>query len=402
VVRRTGLGLVAALTVSCGAPDPATGGSTTASTSTGTDTMATAHPVEDGEPPTSPDLPPADTTRADETGSPPDAEIECHDGVDDDDDGALDCLDEDCWPVPACEERFLRVATFNVHEVGAPRSDEHEQLLAVLARIDADVVCLQEVGDDETEHLQALREAAGYAHFALAPPSGGMIRNACLSRHEIVQYAALGSADLSSDPQAAELTRAIVRARIHLPRLDRYVTVFTAHPKAGITDTDRFRRMVEAIRLGQAVAIEREQYRDNAIVVAGDLNEIPDYPGDLVFDTLPADLPPAYVLGSDIILPLAYAPFAPLEDEGLARVPAWVEDTRWEETYLPELLRLDYIYADAGELVVAEVYEACQDDGQDRPPHGGVLPKAGAPLRCGTNADASDHRPVVAVFYLPQ
>ena len=50
---------------------------------------------------------------------------------------------------------------------------------------------------------------------------------------------------------------------------------------------------------------------------------------------------------------------------------------------------------------MAETYEACEDDGVDDFPYGDVLPKLGEPLACGVSADASDHRPVVAVLYLP-
>jgi endonuclease/exonuclease/phosphatase family metal-dependent hydrolase len=369
-------------------PDPtATGGVTSSSPSTtacGTQDCATA-----GE------------STGDSDPLPPD-ELACDDDLDDDGDGRTDCFDDDCWTQAMCTDRFVRVATWNVRQIGSVASPEHDALLAVLARIDADIVCLQEVGDEEGAALDAVAQALGYAYVAAAPPSGGMggmIRTACLSRHEIVQWDALEAADLSSDPFAADLSRAILRVRVRLEAVDRYLTVLSAHLKADVTDTDRFRRMVESIRLGSAIALEREIYPGNAIVALGDFNEELEHPQGIVFDAPPADLPLSYELGNDIAFPLPYVPFQPLEDEAVVVVDARVEDTAFRDTYLPGLVRLDYIYQDAAEVVVSEVYEACEDDGVDGNPDGDRMPKAGDPLPCGTNGDASDHRPVVAVFF---
>jgi len=333
----------------------------------------------------------------------PDAELDCHDGIDEDDDGRLDCVDSDCWEDQECAARYLRVATWNVRDVGEEGSLQHDQLIAVLERIDADVVCLQEVGDAEEEQLQAVALAAGYEHVVLAPAEGtptGFIRNACLSRIEPAGADVLYADDISTDASANDVTRPFVRLRLLVESADRYVTVIAAHLKSGQDDVDRFRRMVESIRLGQVVEAERDIFPNNAILVIGDLNETPQ-PDEQTFDELPGGLPLAYELGSDIALPLTYEPFAPLEDATLERVHARVEDTPWTETYLPGLVRLDYIYEDAGEVAVAETYEACEDDGVDDFPYGDVLPKLGEPLACGVSADASDHRPVVAVLYLP-
>lgn len=192
--------LASALLVGCRAPDPA-GAAADTSTATSATTSATTS-GSDGDVPTTSCAPPC-TTGAD-TDAPP-AELDCADNLDDDSDGALDCFDADCWQVDVCTERFIRVATFNVLGIGTPGSDEHDKLLAVLSRIDADIVCMQEVGDDESASLDALRDAAGYAYFASAPagrPSGGMIRAACLSRYPIAQYDAIDEAELSTDPQA--------------------------------------------------------------------------------------------------------------------------------------------------------------------------------------------------------
>lgn len=368
-----------------GGPQPEPTASTTTSSSS-TTTCLTACSSTTGQ-------------TSDDSDPLPTEESSCADGLDEDGDGRTDCFDDDCWAVEVCTDGFVRVATWNVRFIGVPGSAEHEALVDVLARIDADIVCLQEVGDDEGANLDALQQAAGYAYAVAAPPEGGMIRTACLSRHEIVQWDALAASDLSSDPFADDLTRAILRIRVRLEAVDRYLTVLSSHLKADTTNTDRFRRMVDAIRLGAAIALEREIYPGNAIVALGDFNETPDHPQDLVFDVPPGDLPFSYALGDDIAFPLPYLPFAPIENEGVAVVDARVEDTGYRDTYLPSLVRLDYIYEDAAEVIVSEVYEACEDDDVDGDVRGDRMPKSGDPLPCGTNGDASDHRPVVAVFY---
>ncbi len=344
------------------------------------------------------------TGNPDPTTSRPTQELDCHDGIDDDGDGAFDCLDDDCWNDDECAARSVRVATWNVLQLGAVGSPEHDQMIAVVRRIDADVLCLQEVGDDEDAALTGLADVAGYETVVVAPAQGattGMIRNACLSRLPLAGSAVIDAEDISPDPSANDLTRPFVRLRLEVPAADRYLSIFAAHLKSGETSVDRFRRMVEAVRLGQAVEQEQAMFPNNAVVAFGDFNEVPDAPDD-AFASVPGGLPLSYALGTDIALPLSYEPFAPMDDAGLARVHARVEDQPWTATYLPGLVRLDYIYQAGGEVVVAEAYEACEDDGVDDSPFGDVLPKAGEPLACGASADASDHRPVVAVLYFGQ
>ncbi|MEM6989206.1 MAG: endonuclease/exonuclease/phosphatase family protein [Myxococcota bacterium] len=415
MMRRRTVMLACGLTAACvrtDADEPAAGEASTGD----------VQPVDDGS---STGLPAADTTTSassdgaletsdgcaepcgssdgDSDDGGPTVESQCHDRVDEDGDGVTDCFDSDCWGDTECDAAFLRVATWNVRGLGEVGATEYTQLVAVVQRIDADVLCLQEVGDAEGEALDALAAATGYETVVVGPALGaatGMIRNACLSRVDVAGSAIVGAADISSDPTANDVTRAFLRLRINLQPSDRYVSVFAAHLKSGEEEVDRFRRMVEATRLAQAVEQERDTFPGNAIVVLGDFNEVPDPPAS-TFASLPAGLPFSYSLGDDIDLPLDYDPFAPLESASLLRTHAHVEDAPWTATYLPGLVRLDYIYQDLDTVVVAEVYEACEDDGVDDAPLGDVLPKAGEALRCGASADASDHRPVVAVFHVP-
>ena len=39
------------------------------------------------------------------------SEIDCDDGIDNDNDGAADCNDDECWGDPACEDRTKIVLT---------------------------------------------------------------------------------------------------------------------------------------------------------------------------------------------------------------------------------------------------------------------------------------------------
>ncbi len=286
---------------------------------------------------------------------------------------------------------IVRVATWNILRVDAPGSPQFEALLDIVLRIDADVLCLQEVGEGEESWLQELAESAGYIDGLLAPfsgPDGIGIANACMSRTGVADAAYLWSNWISPDDDARDLTRPFVRLRLQVPGSDRYLSVVTAHLKAGGGEVDRFRRMVEHVRLGQTALNEYAEFPNNAVVILGDFNERED-PSPVVFDVLPQGLPSFYELGSDITLPLTYEPSKPLLDAGLTRV-----ETSYEETFIPDGRRLDYIYAGAAEILAAEVYDACRDE-----PNEGVE-KAGTPLDCGQSELASDHRPMVVDLQL--
>lgn len=291
----------------------------------------------------------------------------------------------------------LRIATWNVLRVGPVGSDQYEALAAIVRRLDADVLCIQEVGEGEESQLQALAQVGGYDYGLLTPPSGPSgsgIANACMSRIPTSDTAYLWSDWISSDSSARDLTRPFVRLRLDHQASGRTVSILSGHLKAGGDDVDRFRRMVESIRLGQATQDELALDGDAAVVVLGDLNERPN-PRVTTFTALPEGLPGFYNLGSDIELPITYDPDAPLIDAGLARVEAVWEDGTEETTFIPFESRLDYVYVLGGDAIASEVYEACRDDGVDDEPTGDVLAKVGRPLPCGTSELASDHRPVV-------
>ncbi len=320
----------------------------------------------------------------------------CDDRVDNDGDDATDCEDPDC--AAFCGDAVLRVATWNILRVGPEGSESFEALAAIVRRIDADVLCLQEVGEGEEGPLQALAESGGYGHGLLAPasgPDGSGIANACMSKTPVVDAAYLWSNWISSDDDARDLTRPFVRLRMQVPGSSRYVSVVTAHLKAGQGEVDRFRRMVESFRLGQVAQGEFSEYPNNAVVILGDLND-GDSPTPGTFSSLPVGLPSFYELGSDITLPFDYAPSQPLLDAGLQEADARWEDSSANETFIPFSSRLDYVYVGGADIIASEVYEACQDDGS------GGIEKAGEPVDCGLSEVASDHRPVVVDIRIAQ
>src|SRR5690606_22950716 len=104
-----------------------------------------------------------------------------------------------------CTGGTLRLATFNLYEVGTVGSDAYDSAVAILLRIDADVVCLQEVSYWEGPALTALAADAGYTDVVQAeraPSIGGALTNACLGRQPLELVGSYTGADLSPDSSA--------------------------------------------------------------------------------------------------------------------------------------------------------------------------------------------------------
>ena len=329
-------------------------------------------------------------------------EANCGDMADNDGDGDIDCADADCEEHEACGDTVFRIATWNLLGAGVQGSPSWEAARSIIARIDADVLCMQEIVEGEEAALQALAQSEGYVYGLLTPasgPPGAGIANACMSRLPTANENYLWSDWISPDPDARDMTRPFVRLRLYHPGSGRYVSILSGHLKAGTDEVDRFRRMIDHIRMAMAAEDERQQFPDNAVIALGDFNETPN-PDAESFSSLPAGLPEFYSLGSDIDLPIVYDPAQPLIDAGLSRVEARWEDSTEDDTFIPFPRRLDYVWTTDEEIIAAEVYEACQDDGIDDAPQGDVLVKSGEPLSCGTSEVASDHRPVVVELRL--
>jgi endonuclease/exonuclease/phosphatase family metal-dependent hydrolase len=317
-------------------------------------------------------------------------------GADDDSSSTTDAP-----PVP-CGGASMRLASFNIQEVGDTGSPQFSALLQVLRRIDADVVCMEEIEAFEDAELAALASDLGYSAVLQADPApaiGGDIDNACISRIPAIRTGSYTATDLSTDPSANDVGRDILAIRAEpAPGCD--VDIFVVHLKAGLADIDRFRRQIEAIRLDQAV--ERRVSSEAPLVVCGDFNETPDAPQiGSVYSEPPGELPGSYQLGSDIALPLSYDPFALLVQRGLSRLDPTHEDSPDETTFSGAGVRLDYVWYAGLTATASEIYNACQDNGVDDEPPGNWLPKASDPLECSTSAEASDHFPIVVDLDIP-
>ena len=294
----------------------------------------------------------------------------------------------------------VRVGTFNVQALGSTRSDQFDAAARIVERVDADVLCLQEVEEDEYWRLRSLARRAGYPHYFMGGVSSAMaggLANACLSRFPIVEARSFTSRELSSDDEAFELGRDIVAIVVE-PRPDVSMAVVNLHLKSGFSNADRFRREVEARR---AVAAVDEAAADVAVVL-GDFNEVPDG-RDLgqTFTWFPRGLPRRFHLGADLRFPIRYDPFATFAEAGFLRSRPTQEDSTWKDgTRIPSSRRIDYVLFRGGRFAGDEVYEACADNGRDDGRRGGRLWKAGAPLPCGTSLEASDHRPVLLDLYI--
>ena len=304
----------------------------------------------------------------------------------------------------------LRIAVWNVQTVGTPGSTEYDGVLAVLQRIDADVVGINEVNGSDlapVDNFASLAADAGYAH-TLVPASNplGSLRNAFLSKFPFASTAILTSPDLSGDVLANDLTRNIVQITVDLPDNDRHLILLVEHWKSGTADTDQFRRAIESFRLAQAVAALDPA--TDAFVFMGDMNEeidsVPRSPNP--FTSVPSGLPGSFVVGSDILAVLAGPglvndPFHYLQrtpEPDAVALPALQLDGD-DGTRPASGRRLDYILVSQAINALGpevEVYDS-NDEGLS-----GGLPKVGAAPNATASTDASDHLMVFADITVPK
>ena len=303
-------------------------------------------------------------------------------------------------PAGPCEGTVLRMVSYNIQAVGTEGSAQWQGLGSVLRRLGPDVACLEEIEDEDVAPLQALTDALGWGEPVFAntsPGIGGELRNACIGPLPITRFSSYGS-ELSEDPDANDVGRDFLGVRVEKDGCA--VGILAIHAKSGQETIDLFRRQVEFIRLGQAIADARAQRFADALVVMGDFNEdIADPVIGTSLTQIPQALPPSYELGADIQLPMTYDPFAVLDDAGLTRLDPTHEDsdetTTWGVTDGFDGVRLDYVFYEGVQPEAQLVYDSCRDDGIDDPPAGAWLPLADEPLGCGVSAQASDHLPIV-------
>ncbi len=317
-----------------------------------------------------------------------------------------DCADGLTCHIGACLAP-VRIVTWNIESVGEPQSAQYDAAVSVLRRLGADVVAIQEINSAaDTEHFEQLAAELGYPYTFIAPESPfGSQRNAVLSVIPFEVSRAITAADLSDDPNAADITRPFVQLRVQPHPARRPLTLYVHHAKSGGSNDAEFRQSCEAWRLAQSTAGLFSPNDHYALM--GDFNEeittgirTPER-----FNAPPDNLPGGFVLGQDLqeLLQspdgLRNDPFGYLFDSNGPDTQALdAAQTNGDTGTRPQSgRRIDYILvsrATARLLPSTEVYNSTLDAPQTgldkRPP---VLP-------ADTSAQASDHLPIIADIYL--
>lgn len=154
----------------------------------------------------------------------------------------------------------LRVATFNIethrntngwpdYALDEPGTVDFDSVAAILSRIDADVVALQEVhtSDINEGDVAALGAVLGLPHQFAGSNSGNFdtsLRVVILSRHPF-----LSTGSILSPPGAKEIARHSPAVVVDVPGTPNDPLMIAAHLKSGTGSGDRFRRAIEMKRL---------------------------------------------------------------------------------------------------------------------------------------------------------
>ncbi len=301
--------------------------------------------------------------------------------------------------LPAVE---IRVVSFNIgahfadtyfdYSLGDPGTPDHESVRAILARIDADVVALQEIHSVDLQgspnDLQSLATALGYSHLYVPPVTNVFdtsLRVVFLSR-----FPFLTTDTVRSPVGAKDMTRLHPVVKVDVPGTNNDPVLVSVHLKSGTLLADRFQRAVEMKRLTGYLSASGLTNADNLIVL-GDFNPSST---NTTFAELPASgLPGSFVLGSDITFPVTYStdPLYYFTTPSVIRLdPRQIDGSATTYgTSFPGGPTLDLFLvspAIASRPVSAETYNSTLDVS-----NAAGLPKAGGPLASGSSATASDH-----------
>jgi endonuclease/exonuclease/phosphatase family metal-dependent hydrolase len=328
----------------------------------------------------------------------------CIDGSDNDGDALTDCADPDCANEPACTRTRFRLVSWNIETIGAEGSGQYNAAVDVLLRLDADIVCIQEITSTENTVWAKLADTLGYPHRfsgAITTAMAGDLKNGCMSRMRFAGTASRSSSNISIDNNANETGRDIVVVRVDVLPGKKALDLMVVHFKSGFDETDNFRRHIEAQRTAQVLDEHMTAHPTDGWAVVGDFNEDIGTMPTRQFTQAPSGLPLSYRLGSDVTFPFTYSPFTPFTSRGLTIAPATLEDAPTEfATRFASGRRIDYIMSGNLERIEQIVYDSCYDDGEDDGAPGNWVALAGTDLPCGRSGNASDHRPVVVDFAL--
>ena len=299
--------------------------------------------------------------------------------------------------IPSVSGIEMRIATYNVLTgIGNTGANGREELEAVIARINPDVLALQEVtGNDLKGPLNQLAERMGY-RFVFAPVTAldTGSRVVILSKFPFSENS---TKSIISPPGANDMTRAAAAVIVDVPGTENDPTIVTAHLKCCFDQDDPFRRAVEMLRIRKYLE-EQGLDKDDNIFVLGDFNLLGN---DIVFDSLPPGLPQSYRLGNDIEYDVKYFadPTSYFTSLDLVNPGFRQQDGVTTDTYRGSNTILDYILVSnsiARRTPATEVYNSALDTSNSG------LSKEGSPLPRGTSDKASDHYPVFGDFELDE
>ena len=305
----------------------------------------------------------------------------------------------------------FRAATFNIgahlvipasgsvyfdYGLGDPGTPDFDNVLAVLARINADVVALQEIHSADVagnaDDVDALAAALGYPYIFVSPTTNTFdtsLRVIFLSRFPFLTSSAIGS-----PAGTKEITRLFPAVRVDVPGTTRDPLMVAAHLKSGTASEDRFRRAVEMRRLTDYLATQGLTADDNYIIM-GDFNLSST---NRTFTTLPTGLPISFALGADIVLPITYStnPLSYFSNPSVYRLdPRQINNSTatYQSGSVIDLFLVSP--AIAGRPLATEIYNSLLDVSNIN-----GLAKSGSPLASGTSATASDHYALFGDFEL--
>lgn len=300
----------------------------------------------------------------------------------------------------------IRVATYNIQDgTGATDSAKFAALSNTIHRMDADIVCFQEMTSGTFDNWQSLATNLGYDYTAISGlgPLAGALYNGYYSRFPIV-----ASANITGPEGSKDMTRFPFRVTIQIPGAKNPLVIWNMHHKASSSTTDKYRRSIEAYRIIQDInAYCASNLTHTEYIFVGDLNENVDKDTSKTpqwfTEERTTGLPVSWVLGSDIPFPLRYAIF-PTEcyaDAGLGLIvlDPVQENTTSRVTRPASTNRLDYVFLSPAlhnnplGAPQSEVYYSVTDAG-------GGLPKRGSPLPAGTSLTASDHLPIFVDIHM--
>ncbi len=279
----------------------------------------------------------------------------------------------------------------------------------VLRRVDADVVCLQEIFSNDVSgspsDLEALAEALGYDHIYEAPLSGAFdftLRNVILSR-----YPFLSTEAIRSYPNAKEVTRNHAAVVVDVPGTANDPIVIGVHLKSGNGNEDEFRRAIEMRRINEYLDAKAYDGTENLFIL-GDFN-LDLAGGNMSFTAEPDGLPQTFDLGDDIRAEFQQSPPVPLihsEDPSFYFTTPSLNRLNCRKvngddaTIDGSFRTIDHILV--SDAVLSREF-ACEiyDSALETHPNAG-LPKAGSPPAGGTSLLASDHWVVFGDFTLEE